>query len=176
MENRVEDFAATQEEVNDVLSAEGTIALPFRAPALLDADERHDAAVVVLAKLHNSFDAVQTHVLLKQLEKVIEAAVEMNKEAAIAKMPTTNGKNVTESIFGATVTLKRGAKKWEYPNDAVLTKAEADLKAAKDAKSDREKFLQHLKNEVVDPQTGEVISPAKLISDGGNVISVELPK
>jgi hypothetical protein len=63
------------------------------------------------------------------------------------------------------VQLKSLPKKWEY-DDAELRTLEAEKVAVEAKVKVRKRFLENLKTEMADAKTGELIRPARCISDG----------
>jgi hypothetical protein len=150
---------------------QSALTIAYRTPFLYTEAERQDVVAILLDNLLETHSALEAHVVLKQAEKIIAMAMETNKEAAITCM---TAKKV--DVFGATVSSKRNPTKWEYPeSDPVLPKLNAELERLKEEVKLRQKFLQSLKDELADPKTGEIILPAKKLTDGGENIAVELP-
>ena len=152
------------------------VEVPFSAPVLPTKDERYDAALFMIARLKESHSALEIHVILKHMAELIDDAITLNKEDAIMQIPVQNGKGVATTVFGAVVSPKRGRAKWEYPDDdPELPLLEHAVEVAKDKLKTRQTFLQKMKEEVADPKTGAIIRPAQCVSDGGVILTVELP-
>jgi hypothetical protein len=104
--------------------------------------------------------ALEAYVRIKNVAEVLDVALSQLKEQALSRLS-----GASEQVFGVTVQLKSLPKKWEY-DDAELRSLEAE-KAAVEAKAKvRKKFLENLKTEMADAKTGELIRPARCISDG----------
>jgi len=104
--------------------------------------------------------ALEAYVRIKNVAEVLDVALSQLKEQALSRLSGTS-----EQVLGVTVQLKSLPKKWEY-DDTELRTLEAE-KAAVEAKVKvRKRFLENLKTEMADAKTGELIRPARCISDG----------
>jgi HD-like signal output (HDOD) protein len=148
---------------------EGGITLPIQYQRVHDGLQRYDSAQGVLAKLLEQFGTVEVQVILKSFADTIATAMELNKQQAILAMTEKR-----ETVFGAFVSEKRIAAEWEY-DDYRLNEMEGNAESIRAKIKERKLLLQHLEAELVDPATGEIIKPAKKMTDGGTTISITLP-
>jgi hypothetical protein len=107
--------------------------------------------------------AIEAYVRIRNVADILDTALGIIKERAIASMQGTN-----VDILGAKVQLKALPKKYEY-QDSVIDELEAQKKAIDEKLKARKKFLENLTQEVADTTTGEIIRPAKCISAGSTI-------
>ena len=104
--------------------------------------------------------ALEAYVRIKNVAEILEVALARIKEEALGQMAGTS-----QEVLGVAVQLKALPKKWEY-SDSELHRLEGEKAAIEARLKDRKKFLENLKQEVVDAATGEIIRPARCISEG----------
>lgn len=147
------------------------ITVPMRFPRLYNDVERCDSARHVVDALLEEHDPLQAHVMLKQAIAILDAAMNLNKDKAILTMTEKQ-----TSVFGAKVEQRRTPAKWEYPkNDSELSALEEKKKEVDTNLKARKKFLELLKEELVDPKSGEIVQPATQVYPGGVTVAVTLP-
>lgn len=117
--------------------------------------------------LLGEMNALQAVVIWKQFEAMARLGVEINKDKAIGHMTAKE-----ETVFGAKVAIRRTAKyEYEHPRLSAIEDRIAELKKEAD---DLRKVLRTTKMPLLDEPTGEIIQPAKLVSDG-TTIAITLP-
>ena len=107
--------------------------------------------------------ALEAYVRIKNVAEILEVALGQIKERALGGITGD-----TQEVLGVTVQLKSLPKKWEY-DDSELHRLEGEKAAVVARLKERKKFLEHLKQEVADPATGEIIRPARCISEGATI-------
>ena len=141
----------------ETLNVPGDLLLPLQVVRKPHFDE---AASRLAGSLLDEHSTLEAYVIARNLSEILEVVQSQLKEGAIALV---EGKS--QEVLGAMVQLKSLPKKWEY-DDGELRKLEAD-KAAIDVRlKSRKKFLETIKEETIDHTTGEIIRPARCISDG----------
>ena len=116
-------------------------------------------------------------VKLRSLKDVIDGAIKGIEADAMAQAELWDEGNGRGAIvLGAKVGVTNGAAKYEYSHDGAWSDLDAAIKVLSQKKKDREAFLKSLEQELVDPQTGELISPAIQLSLGNRSISLTIPK
>lgn len=119
-----------------------------------------DAARSILSAFLDEHTALEAYVRLRNIAEVLDEALSQIKENAISRIEGNS-----QIVLGALVQLKALAKRWEY-HDAVLDSFEAEKLALEARIKARKKYLETLKDELLDPTTGEVAIPARCISQG----------
>src|ERR1051326_3708331 len=114
------------------------------------------------------FDALQWQIVLKNAEAIIKLAQEINKEDAIGKL---EGKEA--EMLGCKVAQRR-AVEYEYAHPR-LAEIENEIESLKNEGKKIKLMLQSMKKPMADPDTGEMIEPAKKLRDGVT-IAITLPK
>ena len=104
--------------------------------------------------------ALEAFVRIKNVAEILEVALGQIKEPALGEIA-----GHSQEVLGVTVQLKSLPKKWEY-DDSELHRLEGEKAAIEARVKERKKFLEHVKQEVADPTTGEIIRPANCISEG----------
>jgi hypothetical protein len=104
--------------------------------------------------------SLEAYVRIKNVAEVLDCALTHLREQAISQVSGTS-----QNVLGVTVMLKGLPKKWEY-DDSVLIRLEGEKAALEARIKERKRFLEHLKQEVADTLTGEIIHPARCVSDG----------
>lgn len=116
-------------------------------------------------------------VKLRAIQDVVAAAIDGVKDAAMTQAEQWDeGPGRGVSVLGVGIRLSNGAARWDYSHDPVWGEMKASETAVADQRKAREKFLQSLDKEMVDPDTGEIISPAVQLSLGNRTIALTFPK
>lgn len=116
-------------------------------------------------------------VKLRAIQDVVAAAIDGVKDEAMTQAEQWDeGHGRGASILGVGVRLTSGAAKWDYSHDAAWVEAKASETAVANQRKAREKFLQQLPQEMVDPETGEFIRPAEQLSLGNRTIALTFPR
>jgi hypothetical protein len=119
-----------------------------------------DVARSIVAAFLEDNSALEAYVRLRNIADVIEEALGQIKENAIAQVEGNS-----QIIHGAMVQVKALPKKWEY-HDSQLGTLEAEKLSVDLRIKARKKYLEALKEEFVDPATGETSFPARCIAQG----------
>ena len=130
--------------------------------------EREEIALQVNIAMLETFDALQSYVLLRDLKETIDVAMGKLKDRAMAKM---EGKDMP--VFRAVVNTQKLPRQFDYTEDAEWVSLDGKKKA-------REALLKSLKEPMttVNEKTGEttVVKPAKVKSGGGETLNISFPK
>jgi hypothetical protein len=143
----------------ETLEAEGSTALAIPR-GVIKKINYGDAARSIVAAFLEEHSALEAYVRLRNIAEVLDEALSQIKENAIAQVDGN-----AQLVGGALVQLKALPKKWEY-RDTVLDSLEAEKLAVDVRIKARKKFLEALKEEVVDTTTGEIAIPARCVSQG----------
>ena len=119
-----------------------------------------DAAHSVVAAFLEEHTSLEAYVRLRNILEVFDEALSQIKENAIAQVEGNS-----QLVLGALVQLKSLPRKWEY-TDPALDALEAERIALDVKIKARKKVLESLKEELVDPRTGEITTPARCVSQG----------
>ena len=153
--------------MKDEFFPEGLI--PFKGPSFDETTlprrvatktEFEEIAASMIAMLLEEESTLEAFVRIKNVAEILDVALARIKEEALFEVAGRSQK-----ILGASVQIKALPKKWEY-SDSVLTSLEGERAVIEQRIKERKKLLETLKQEVVDPATGEIIHPAKCIADG----------
>lgn len=120
-------------------------------------------------KLLEDKDAKEIYIIAYELEMFAKFLKDTIKEKTLSSLDIKG-----ENVLGAVLKIRNKAKEYEY-SDNELNAISAEIETLKAKKKEREHFLQSLKKNIVVETTGEIITPAKLVSAGITVV-VELPK
>ena len=152
---------------NDQLSNDsGAVIQVVEAPPIsLPATVAKKAQFEELATMLNSAlleenSAFEAYVRIKNASEVLDVALAQIREQALSSINGTS-----ESVLGAVAQLKALPKKWEY-DDCEIRTLEAQKSGIDARLKARKKFLENLKEEVIDTATGELIRPARCIAEG----------
>ena len=110
-----------------------------------------------------SVDPLHVAVQLKAMEEVI-ASVRKNK-AVQAETIEIVSRNKNKVEYAGAVIEVRGKTKYFYEDDQKWATIEKDIAALKSQQKEREAFLKVLKQEMADPETGEIIAPVRTESE-----------
>jgi hypothetical protein len=112
--------------------------------------------------LHEN-SALEAFVRVKNVAEILDVALAQIKEQALSEI-----EGRTQEVLGVTVQLKSLPKKWEY-DDSELHRLEGEKAAIEARLKERKKFLETLKTEIADARTGEIIRPARCVSEGATI-------
>jgi hypothetical protein len=121
--------------------------------------EFEGTADMLTSALLDEHSSLEVYVKIKNVVEVLEVALDQVRDRAIMAM---DGKS--QNVLGATVQLKPLPRKWEY-DDAELRKLESDKIALEAQLKGRKRFLESLTTEIASTSTGEIIHPARCISE-----------
>jgi hypothetical protein len=119
-----------------------------------------DVARSIVSAFLEEHSALEAYVRLRNISDVLDEALVQIKENAIAQVEGNS-----QVVLGALVQVKALAKKWEY-HDSALDSLEAEKLALETRIKARKKYLESLKEEQIDPSTGEITIPARCIAQG----------
>lgn len=112
-----------------------------------------------------------------QLRALRDAIDEAVKEIQDAAMDEAQAYGQADSIrFGVKFQARYGSPRYDYSHDAVWAEMKASETAVAEQRKTREKFLQALPQEMIDPDTGEFISPAVVAGVGAPTLALTFPK
>jgi uncharacterized protein involved in exopolysaccharide biosynthesis len=129
------------------------------ATQLLDAgDESPLKALIKLRALHDAVGAA-----IKELQDAAtEEAERYGRDDSV--------------LYGVKFQVRGGSTRYDYSHDPVWAEIKASETAVADQRKAREAFLKTLQKDMVDPDTGEFISPAKVSSVGNGALALTFPK
>jgi hypothetical protein len=111
---------------------------------------------------------------LRALRDAIDVAVDEIQDAA---MDEAQAYGRDDSVrFGVRFQVRGGSTRYTYDHDSVWAEMKASETAVADQRKAREKFLQALSQEMVDPITGEFVSPAVVTGVGTPTLALTFPK
>lgn len=115
---------------------------------------------------------LSAYVRLRALRDALDAALAEVEGAAMDAADLNPG----ETVHGVKVVMRNGASRWDYSHDAAWGEMKASEAAVAEQRKAREKFLQMLPDDMVDPATGEFVSPAVQLTMGNRTIALTFPK
>lgn len=128
--------------------------------AALGRKEREDYAAVLKASLLDTHTVLEAAVSLRNARDIIEIVEGEIKEDVLSSIPEKGG----VEVLGAKIEVG-SRRSWEY-EDATLAELEAEKKVLDEKIKARQKFLQVLGKPMADAATGEIVQPARLLSEG----------
>ncbi|MCP4424441.1 MAG: hypothetical protein GY803_08125 [Chloroflexi bacterium] len=116
---------------------------------------------------------LDTVIKLRALRDAISHAIKTMESEA---MDEAERYGDDRSRFGVRFQVRSGATKYGYDHDSVWAEMRAQETAVANQRKAREKFLRTLDKEMVDPETGEFIAPARMKSLGNTTLALTFPK
>jgi len=113
-------------------------------------------------------DPLQSYIELKEFSNLIDAGLKDIQSKAVNEAYKHNAK--TFKIYGAEVTVKSSAGRWDFSGIKEVSNFENDLKAIKEAH--KEAYKMSLKGQEI-VQDGVLIEPAKFTA-GKDIINIKL--
>lgn len=151
------DKLAGKPSPRDAVKSQTQIVVPYTLTALTETSQLQRAMGLV-ERMTSIASSLESFVILRDVQAVIERALEMLKEAAISQYQP-DGREKHMIVFGVKVSAPRDVR-YDYDHDAEIQRLKAALK-------ERQEFLKTLPPQgVADPKTGEIIMPAKKVKDG----------
>ena len=105
-------------------------------------------------------DPIEVAVQFKAMEEVI-ANVRKDKRVQGEIMAVVEKNKNKVEFHGATIEI-RNKSKYHYEQDTAWSEMNTELEAIKAKMKDREAFLKTLRQELADPDTGEIIKPIQV--------------
>jgi hypothetical protein len=134
---------------------------PISLPATVAKKTQFEELAAMLnSALLEENSALEAYVRIKNVSEILDVALAQIREQALSAINGTS-----EPVLGAVVQLKALPKRWEY-DDCEIRTLEAQKAGIDTRLKARKKFLETLKEEVVDTATGELIRPARCVSEG----------
>lgn len=115
---------------------------------------------------------LSAYIRLRALRDAIDVALDGLKGTALDAAE----RDPQESLHGVSWQIRVGATKYDYGNDPVWAELQASEKATAGQRRKREAFLKSLPNDMVDPETGEFVSPAAVVDVGAATLALIFPK
>lgn len=120
---------------------------------------------------------IEALVKLRAIKEAVDAAIKELEPAAMDQADQWNdGPGRGANVMGVRIDVRNGAAKWDYSHDQAWQEAKAKEAEAAAARKKREEFLKALEGEMVDPQTGEFVTPAVQTSLGSRSLALTFPK
>lgn len=111
---------------------------------------------------------------LRALRDAIDHAIK-GLEVAAMDEAAQYGRN-DANWRGVGFTVRNGRTVYDYSHDPAWAEMKAQETAVAEQRKAREKFLQALPGEMVDPDTGEFIAPATIKNVTSSVLALTFPK
>ena len=138
--------------------------------AIADASTRFVSALVD----GGEEDLLSAFIKLKALKGAVDAAVkELTGDAMNVADMYADGERV---LHGVKFQVKGGTEKYDFSHDAIWKAFKDEEDEAANARKKREGFLKSLEKRMVDPETGEYISPAILTGYNASSLAITFPK
>jgi hypothetical protein len=116
------------------------------------------------------YSALDAFVRLRAMRDALDAALGQLERDAMNE--ATSG----DTLHGVKVQVRNGASRWDYAHDGQWQAIKSQEAALAEARKLREQFLQRLPADLVDPDTGEFVSPAVQTAMGNRTIALTFPK
>lgn len=117
---------------------------------------------------------LQVFLEVKCLEEMLVNLKEYLREGAESEL-TKYGKEGYK-VQGAKCEIRNGGAIYDYSHDSEWAHLQSELNRINEAIKARESFLKALPSEMADPVSGEIVSPAKLVSHKKDSIVITLAK
>lgn len=131
--------------------------------AIMSGAEQTEQAKKFAERLLQEHDALTAYVFIKQTETIAKQAMELLKNAAINAASDVGAEK--EITVGSAKIKTRRVTEYEYYHPR-LTSIETEMKKLTEEEKNIKLVLRNLKSDIADPETGEIISPAKKTRDG----------
>lgn len=116
------------------------------------------AADQVIKETLETGNVAQTYAQVRWVQEVLELVMRGLQKHVMEKPPTD-----TYHTGGMKLEV-HSRREYEYTHDAAWREAQQTEKVASETRKVREKFLQALTEPLADPNTGELIEPARLLA------------
>lgn len=117
---------------------------------------------------------IESVVRLRAMRDVMDTAIAGLMADAIDEIGTIPEDSRVH--YGVKLQLRNGRTTYNYKQDSQWTNLKAEETAVSKQRKAREQFLQMLDEEVVDPQTGEFIQPARVARQGKPTLALVFPE
>lgn len=115
---------------------------------------------------------LSAYMKLRALADIIEQAARAIQPYALEQAERDPG----ETLHGVGWQVRNGRTTYDYSHDAAWGQLQASERSVAEMRKAREAFLRGLGREMVDPATGEYVSPAEVKSVGAPVLALTFPK
>lgn len=115
---------------------------------------------------------LSAYIKLRALRDALDEALTAVQPAAFDQAE----RDPHETLHGVAWQVRNGRTTYDYSHDAAWAELQAGEKAVAERRKAREQFLRSLDREMVDPETGEFVSPAAVKSVGSAVLALTFPK
>lgn len=126
-------------------------------------------AIRIAENLTEGGDVVTALIYVKQLAEMLAVAEEKLKDRVMMKV------NKPIEYAGVKVEVRNKAPKYDFGNNTRRNQMVAEIDLRKGELKTYEKWLASIKEPTPDPNTGEIVSPAKVV-ELGCTIAVTFPK
>ena len=144
--------------------------------SILTKSSIHDMAEKKAVKIikEGDIDPLAAYLRTKAL---IEFYTQLGKKLHGAALNESGKYMKTESsLMGIEFAITSSPRKFDYSHDSEWVKIKQGMDKLKKELEARQDFLKELKKELVDKDGGEVISPAKHVSGGKDILKVTIKK
>ena len=128
-----------------------------------------EAADLILDQLLTDGGIPEAWAKVKWLENLSEAVLQRLERHIVENPPTDTFKT------GGVKIEVQYRKTYEYAHDAAWQTAKHEEQAAAEARKKREEFLKTLPEALADPNTGEMIEPARIVETKA-IVKTTFPK
>ena len=117
---------------------------------------------------------LDAYMKLRALKDAIDVALDTLADGAMGE---AQAYGQADSIrFGVKFQVRGGSTRYDYGHDAVWAEMKASEAAIAEQRKARELFLRSLPGEMVDPETGEFVSPAVVTDVGAPTLALTFPR
>jgi hypothetical protein len=152
------------------------------APILLEFSKINKAALgelsgAVVDKVASGDDsALETYIKAKALEFVVTEIISDVKAEALDEAEKYERDD--SNILGVDFMVKNGATRYSFDHDDEWNEINDEIKKLTAKRKAREKIMIDATKyaQVVDENTGEIVTPAEVKSSGGSILNITIPK
>lgn len=136
-----------------------------------------NAAAAMSKKVLDNGEApiLETYIRAKaMLEYSKQLVLDLNESATDEALKY--GKEGQKTVLGVEFSVGGSGKKFDFSGDAEWDDLNEGMDQIKEQMKTRETFLKTLKKEMADTETGEVIKPPKILSEGKDTLKITFKK
>lgn len=115
---------------------------------------------------------LRAYIGVRSIYEVADLVMKALKSYALEDAEANKG----DTFRGVSWKVSAGRTTYDYSHDATWASLTAQIKELEAKRKAREEFLRALPDDMVDPATGEFVSPAKIKSIGDTVLALTFPK
>ena len=121
-------------------------------------------------------NALETYIKAKALEVVVTNIIKDVKAEALDEAERYEKGDA--KLLGCEFMVKSGATRYSFDHDDEWNRINDQIKELTEQRKAREKLMIDATKyaQVVDKETGEVVTPAEIKSSGGSILNITIPK